>query len=353
MNLGKYIYQLLREYDTVIVPGMGAFVSAYKPAQFDEAADEIIPPSKAVSFNPSIKTNDGLLVGYVASKEGISTADAFDKLENERENVLLALDKGEKVLLENVGSLFYDARRQVQFEASEGENLLPDAFGLEATSLKEESEGETIPEREEEMKPENQEKENPGEEPAPNIPAPEAAFTGGEGVPKKKGRGWLWFLLLLLPLIGAGIYFLKKDKFYPTEKPENITTIPPADSFRAEEVIAVPPDSVKKDSLPPSPAGSVTKIPVDSVELVDQENYLKPDTTKYYLVSGSFQEKDNAKKHLEQLKEEGYNAFHLGKQGNFYIVGIDVFSNEQAAFDAQYDFLEKNPESGVWVYQVK
>ncbi len=353
MNLEKYIYQLLREYDTVIIPGLGALVSAYKPAQFDEASEEIMPPSKAVSFNSSIKTNDGLLVEYVASNEGISTAEAFDKLENERENILFALDKGEKVTFANVGTLFYDARRQIQFEPSEGENLLPDAFGLEATSLKEEPEGETIPEREEEMEPENHEKGKAEDEPAPSVSGSETVFTGGDGPAEKKSRGWLWFLLLFLPIIGAGIYFLKKEKFSPTEKPENITTIPPADSFRAEEIIPVPADSVKKDSVAQPPADTVTKTPVDSVELVDQENYLKPDTTKYYLVSGSFQEKENAKKHLEQLKKDGYNAFHLGKRGSFYIVGIDVFSNEQAAFDAQYDFLEKNPASGVWVYQVK
>ena len=66
MNIGKYIYLLLPEHDTVIVPGLGAFVSSYKSAQVDEQSGEMVPPSKEIYFEPKIKNNDGLLVGKIA-----------------------------------------------------------------------------------------------------------------------------------------------------------------------------------------------------------------------------------------------------------------------------------------------
>ena len=54
MKLGKYIQLLLPEHATVIIPGFGAFVSNYKPAEIDKESDEIKPPSKTVTFNQKI-----------------------------------------------------------------------------------------------------------------------------------------------------------------------------------------------------------------------------------------------------------------------------------------------------------
>ena len=67
----------------------------------------------------------------------------------------------------------------------------------------------------------------------------------------------------------------------------------------------------------------------------------------------SQKEKENAEKLFVQLEKEGYDPFHLGKQGNFYILGLGVYNTEQEAFDAQDNFLMENPESGVWIYQVE
>ncbi|MFW6246427.1 MAG: hypothetical protein ACOC13_03130, partial [Tangfeifania sp.] len=108
MKLGKYIQLLLPEYETVIIPGLGAFMSTYKPAEIDKESGEINPPSKTVIFNQKIRNNDGLLVATIAEKEGISHFEALQKIETERENILYQLDKGEKVILEKIGELQYD-----------------------------------------------------------------------------------------------------------------------------------------------------------------------------------------------------------------------------------------------------
>ena len=51
MNIGKYVHELLLENDTVIIPGFGAFISNYKPAEIDEETNELKPPAKEVTFN--------------------------------------------------------------------------------------------------------------------------------------------------------------------------------------------------------------------------------------------------------------------------------------------------------------
>ena len=49
--------------------------------------------------------------------------------------MIYRLDLGEKVSLENTGVLFYNENREIQFNSSDVDYWLPDAFGLEPTYL--------------------------------------------------------------------------------------------------------------------------------------------------------------------------------------------------------------------------
>jgi nucleoid DNA-binding protein len=345
VKLGKYIQLLLPEYETVIIPGFGAFVSTYKPAEIDKDSGEIKPPSKAVTFNQKIRNNDGLLVATIAEKEGISHFEALQKIEKEREDMLYRLDKGEKIVLEKIGELQYDEQHNIQFNPIEGENFLLDAFGLEAASPTKE-----IVEK------------NP---PSEGVKEPEPVAEENED--RKKSRGWLWFLLILLPLIFVGIIMIRKDyEENGADKGVDETLEITYDSSNEPASEAVP-DSVQSDTT--SVAGvadsaiiaqpdSSVYIADDSTQLVAEEltdsaKFVEPDPSKFYLVAGSFKEKENADKFYADLKSEGFHPFHLGKQGNFYIVGLGEYESERQAFRAQDDFLETHPGSGVWIYQAE
>ena len=361
MKLGKYIQLLLPEHETVIIPGFGAFVSSYKPAEIDKELGEIKPPSKTLSFNQKIRNNDGLLVQTIAEKEGISHFEALQKIESERENMLYQLDKGEKVALEKIGEIQYDDQHNIQFNPYEGENLLLDAFGLETASpskeIQEEQEDESEIDYEDKKLREfvTAVNEQPSEKeavekdpPSEGVDEPEPVLE--ENQKEKKSRGWLWFLLILLPLIIVGIFMVRKNN---EEKPAVakvkerpvITDIAPDEAEPAPVI-----DTIQKDT-------TVVFVQEDSMEMqgepTDSVKFVDPDPTKYYLVAGSFKEKENAEKFFVQLEKEGYDPFHLGKQGNFYILGLGVYNTEQEAFDAQDNFLMENPESGVWIYQVE
>lgn len=357
MKLDKYISLLLQEYDTVIVPGLGAFVSEYKPAGMDKGSGEIKPPSREITFHSNIKTNDGLLVALISEKEGISHFEALSRIGKESEDMLYRLDKGEKIQFGNLGIFFLGENNQIRFVPKPGGDFLTDAFGLESALIDEpagnESRSEPVPPQSE---PEST-KEEPAQsfpdtgkiaaEPMPETSTEEVIPSGGNG--NKKRRGWIWLLFVFILIIaGAGYYYF----FHRNDR----SSIP---------VVEIREEAVKQDSLVVAgdtvpaaenvPADSVESLIVDSVakrnELFDKADYIEPDTSKYYLVSGSFKINENAEAYLQQMKGEGYDPFHLGKQGNFFIVGIDVFDDEQKAFAAQYDFLKKFPESGVWVYQ--
>ena len=195
MNLGKYIRQLLPENETVIIPGFGALISEYKPAQIDEGTGKINPPSKKISFTPKIKNNDGLLVGFIAQSEQIPIQEALNRVEQKRDEILYQLDKGEKVILEDAGVLLYNKNREIQFEPTEELNLLPDAFGLDSISLKDEPEEVSVEKTEDfvaaevsenqEIFPENEtEKSEAKKEPEPFV-AFKPAKTQSENSPAK------------------------------------------------------------------------------------------------------------------------------------------------------------------------
>ena len=338
MNIGHYIRLLLPEHDTVIIPGMGAFIASYKPAQVDEQSGEMTPPSREITFEPRIKNNDGLLAGTIAQEEGISLAQAYQELENEREEILYLLDKGEKVTLENLGILFYNPNREIGFTSSGKDNLLLDAYGLESASLADEPE--EIPDEAPEVEPtvEKQQSKAAFEEDAPAVYA--GASLTDRSVPPKNGKRAWWLLLFLIPVIGAAIYIFIKD----TQEPPSTVEV------RIEE-------PAPREVVPPADTAVTDTVPAQNEQLVaaatetrDSINFVTPDTTKYYLIRGSFEDYENADKFAQRLTQQGYRPFHLGKHGSFYLVGIDVYDNEIVAYGQQYNYLDKHPESGVWIF---
>ena len=348
LNLGLYISQLLQENETVIIPGFGVFISAYKHAEFDTESSQIIPPSKEISVNRKIRNNDGLLVRYVAEKEGISHFEALQKIEKEREKILYQLDKGEKINLDNTGILFYNRSNKIQFVSFDQENLLLDSFGLEAVAVKEVSTSDASFEMEVESEEMQEEKKIEIQEEA-KLESVEEFNEWKKKVFEKENKksGWIWYLFVLIPLIAAGIFILLN---------RNNSVL---DSIKVIEEKALPQNDVSDDN----PIEKTNSLSGDSVSIteqakIDEQNEIIPETTKirdsggpkYYLVSGSFKEEENAEKYLQELKKKGYEPFHLGKKGNFFLIGINIYNSEREALKEQKLFIKNNPGSGAWVY---
>ena len=345
MNLGRYIFTLLHEHEIVIIPGFGAFISEYKSAELDEKSGEISPPTKTIYFEPKIQHNDGLLMEEVARAEKLQVKDALQKIEKERDKIIFRLDKGEEVTLENTGVLFTGKENEIKFNSFTHENLLLETYGLGNISLNKDNAEIKIPDESGNVKQHKKDYQY-------NNEKEHTAFIEHESVlpnrtsNKKKKKSRLWILFILIPLIAGGIFYIINDK---KNKPDTITVLNEPVSQKEiskPEIILSPSDSTIIDS---------SEVPtVDSLvvmeEVTDTAVYLSPDPTKFYLVTGSFKEQENSFKHIRHLKNKGLKPFYLGKQGNFHIVGIGIYNTEDEAFSAQYDFLEKYPGSGVWIY---
>jgi len=312
VEISHYIAELLFGHDCVVIPGLGAFVAAYRSAQIDENQEIIHPPSRDVTFNPQLKNDDGVLISYIASQEGIPSSEARNTVEQFREDVQYRLEKGDSVVFPELGTLKLNKENQVQFHSRLSENLLPESYGLGSVSLAQEQSGKK------------------------RMRTPE----------KKKNRVWLLFLLIPVVAAAVFVYLNVKTKQEEEVVPEYSYTGIVTDSSDVEEAEVVA-DSVQETGKPSAlPSG-------DASETVE-DNIPEPDSApaaeiQYHLIGGSFKAQENANNFFEKVKASGYQPVHLGKQGSFYIVAIGSYLSLQEALAAKHEYLDRYPDSGVWI----
>lgn len=126
----SYINDLLYLHECVIIPGFGGFVTNYKSSHIDEKRGIFYPPTKEISFNRSLTKNDGLLVNWIVRKESITYEKANRRIAYFVEDLRVKLNQGKRIVLENVGILFYDRRFNILFEPV-NYNFLTDSWGME------------------------------------------------------------------------------------------------------------------------------------------------------------------------------------------------------------------------------
>ena len=130
MKIARYIGDLLYDYECIVIPGLGGFLTNDKPASIQPNTHHFRPPYKQVMFNAYLKTNDGLLVNYIAREENISYQEAkaqVDKFVYLCDN---ALKSGKRINFHRVGYLYLNKNEKIVFEQDSSINYNADAFGL-------------------------------------------------------------------------------------------------------------------------------------------------------------------------------------------------------------------------------
>lgn len=353
LNLSNFIHSLLLENETVIIPGFGAFISTYKPAEIQ--INEIKPPTKEISFTQQIKNNDGLLVEIIARNAKISQNNALKRIEKARENMLYELDKGETIIIEKVGKLSYNKKDEIQFVPFKDDNLLLDSFGLETISMKDSEEKVIEPEpvvapiipetkSQEEAAPEIEEAAETNQEP----PAEKFKFPEFQPAPKKeepeerKRIAWYWFLLILIPILIGG-YFILNSNNKSSKTEIDVEQIPTnTESEIRDETNAIT-DSIQTDT------SAINELSNSEEEI--QETVKIQGTSKYYLVCGGFEIEENAENYILELKEKGIEGFLFGKTGKLFLVGIESFDTEAEAIKSLNEHFKTDPGLKLWIYK--
>ena len=130
MQLTKHISYLLYRYDCVTVPGFGAFLATPVPAELDTDNETIYPPTKQISFNAQLQSNDGLLANAIAVEQQTSYEHAVRLVHKEVVRWKSMLHDGKIIELNRIGKFQFNAEQNVVFIPTKDHNHLADSFGL-------------------------------------------------------------------------------------------------------------------------------------------------------------------------------------------------------------------------------
>ena len=349
MKIDQYISELLFQYDCVIVPGLGGFVGNYKPASIQSVKSTFNAPSKQITFNKNLNSNDGLLANHIAHQKGINYNDACSIINTFVAHVQQQLNAKNNVLIEEVGTLFLDAGNRIQFEPKLSTNYLLASYGL-TSFQKFPIQRKTLEEKiTKEFK---------------DRTTPLVTIQESNNTSRKK---WMLTAAIIIPFIffsiwipskynlGGDINYAHFNPFNPT--PDPIYTTRDTNLFfeAVADVDAHPEllDAAEEDYF------TNIKLTKDSkeitVKLKEQpvaeavSTYVATESKElhYHLVSGCFSKKSNARKMVRKLKAKGFNAWIVGRRKGLWTVSCNSYSTRDEAVDALAEARAYNAK--IWI----
>lgn len=329
-----YISELLYRYECVIVPGFGAFLTKRQSASIQESTHAFFPPQKLISFNSQLQNNDGLLANYIAQAENISYTDAVAKIQRYVLSLHNKIDQGKHLVLEGIGSFYSSTENTLHFEPSQEVNYLTEAFGLSSfispSILREKQEApkvlsqvnrETYKEQVEAL-----------EETTPIAFTPEK---------RRGGRPYMKYAAIAILALGIG-GFLGLSKINSDNTAYNDNLIVETTNQAGNKI-----QQATFEISSPLPAINLTTIKTEAaVPILDENSSL---TTKYHVVAGAYRIKTNAKKKVQKLKAQGFNATLIGvNKFGLHQVVYSSFTNRNEALLA-LSKIKKQQDTNAWL----
>jgi cell division septation protein DedD len=322
MDISKQISELLYNYDCVIVPGFGGFISNYRPAEVHPVVYSISPPAKAISFNKNLTGNDGLLANYIAEKKNISYETSLALINGWVTASLALLNNRDTLIISGIGELFINVEGSLQFIPYADVNYLKTSFGLKtihAHPVTHQKEF-TLPKIAEEKKP-----------------LKKRTF-------KERSRPWsriAALVLLLLTIAGTSLLMINGIGITALQLNEAnmLSFITHMSSVEQKEILPLPiPIAAGKATLPIAQPPTTT------------ENIVPKTESNHYIIIGAFRNPNNINTARKQILASYPNAYILEEQiGSLTRIGYRADSDLQKAYEQLNAAREK--DSTCWLYK--
>lgn len=390
MSVEEAILELLKVHNRVIVPGFGAFL----------VAKDDVDSKPYVLFNGFLSFNDGLLVDYLAEKNGIDTIVSSDNIAEYVYTLKHGLQEEKIYKFNLLGTFDFEESGSMRFRYNPNVGRTPQKPSAHAKPVAKKDDAkkeEKIVEKEEakvskaktEVKSESA---TPNVEPvlkttlleldknnvAPDIIIePEVSSSKSERetltkssfeldevsargnsskfieshkspldvdieVRNKQKRKVVFVLLILIPiLLIAGYIFLS---YLPAKRAEEARKV-------AMEVEA------KKQSALRLQADSIDLIKVRELALADSlriadESRAKLGNSGYHIIVGAFAEEANADKMVAKLKQASFTSTQKLNYKNRFLVSVDASQDKEDAIKRMQKFSASN-ELDCWLHLVK
>ena len=307
MRLETYIGDLLYRYQCVVVPEFGAFLAEQKSARLDSNSNAFYPPTKQISFNEQLHSNDGLLVKYIADVEGIPYEKVLTQLINVVESWKKLLNRKEKLNLKNIGYFSLNDTSKLQFHPIQTHNYLTTSFGLSSVVSSKVSR-EVLKEEVQEI-----------EEVTPILFTPE----------ERKRTPYLKYAAIALLAISIGAIGIQ---LYKGQIKQQLQLVDQKAQEKVEETVQ---QATFFDTQP--------KV-LPSVKLAVEQNI-----KRHKIIAGAFRIEANANKKVAQLRAKGYDARLIGK--NKYGLHQVIYASYSNPKDALFHLrqIKRSESSEAWL----
>jgi nucleoid DNA-binding protein len=366
IDIATHIEKLLFLHDALTIPGFGAFSARPSPASTDYVGGTVAPPSKSLTFNENITTDDGLLVQDVAKTYGMNTEDARKSVREFVDNMQDLLNRREIVTLRGVGRLYKNYVQKIQF-LPDTTNFNPESFGLpplqfhpiarsrEVVTDKSVSEPTAVP------PPAPAKTETPVEVAPSAMPvATPAAVVTPPAVPvtvetsvEKRGNEFVPVLvtLLILLVLAAAYWVWKRQKAEP--KTENPVVVVEDKAVKNEKPVDIPKSKepepeVKEPEVKVEPEKTASQSASEKMNEARNALKGKKDGRECILIVATLQEKNNADRLRGMLRKAGYEVYEVRK-GGFQIGVKFYYNNIKEVQDKMLSISKLTGEKQIWI----
>jgi nucleoid DNA-binding protein len=311
IDIGQYIKKILTLEGDVVVPGLGAFTTATKPAEIKPREGILAPPSIQILFDDKQKMTSGNFLEFIKNDSGLSEEEIRDAIHVFSTQAKRKLDAGEHVRIEELGYLYKDKAYKVQFVQDTSENLLIENYGMDEIEW----------------------------EMSQGAKTRKDAIVQTAGGKRNK--------LLIVPIAVLVVVILVLAMLISNKLGQDgQNSLLLGDLFQ---------ESSQTENMDPI-EGQKQEIIGEIDSLTDKRNALyfdgqerPPQSNTFYLIAGSFSIYKNAEEYMNELRSKGYDAEVLEVDGKIFRVSMKSFGQKEEAVRELGRLQEMHQDRTLWI----
>lgn len=311
ISIVEAISDLLFVRDTVVVPGLGAFVKKPIPAKVNPVANYFAMPSCQIEFDSNLREDNDLIISYVSERNNISMDESRRMLSLFVSDCFNRIKEGKEMVLKNIGALSYSTIGEIVFEPDNVLNYNADAFGMSDFSLEPVLRHKTKEEIKVEIAKQQKDKNTP-------VTVDEEAVHE-EDSDWKRHNGWLWIVSCAVLLAALG-YTLQHFGLLGLGQAEIST-----------------PRSVAQEQ-------KTYSLPTYN----KQWEWIEPVHEGIRIIAGCYDQEGKAARLASTLRKKGFSGAFYEQINKKWYVSFGCYGTEEEATDALRD-IRANTEYKAWI----